>query len=190
LKLMNPDGPITVRVREKKEAIHDTEGRLVREAQRALYAKFHRFSAPEWARQIGRETFQFPTCPQDVDPGDWLAYMDTDDEAREYKWTGEERAAVESKLLEIAPLYGYMVVDKPRQSPPWPAYDKLVAQGQRTNVKIGETIVRKVVEDGYDPAAVASYERENLCRPEVVDALESLIAAPAPAEPEEELVEA
>jgi hypothetical protein len=101
------------------------------------------------------------------------------------------RRDVEQALLN-APDFGasYWHFEKPIVEAPWPAYDRLVAGGRgRTTEMVAEKIAETVVEIGADPAKVADYERSNLNRQAVIDAIEALISSQAP-DPAEALVEA
>jgi hypothetical protein len=81
--------------------------------------------------------------------------------------------------LQANPAFGfdYILAAEPvTLAPPWPAYDKLVVQGRRTIDLVVEKIAATVSENGYDPALVAEYERQNLNRREVLEALEPVEA--------------
>lgn len=95
------------------------------------------------------------------------------------------RAKVEEMML-AHPDHGrdFILVEQPKIPRPWPRYDELRVQGRRTVEMVVETIVAKVKEDGYSPEDVLAYERQNLNRPEVVEALEELARVP-----DEDLVE-
>lgn len=167
-------------VRSENPAVYDTKGRLVQPKSRRLAAQFRRGTAPAFAREKGLKAFEFKGLPDSgISPGQWLSYFDSVHAQRQFGWTDEEREAVEAKLLE----QGYMRVEPDRLQAPWPAYDKLVAQGARTVEKVAAKITETVIENGYDPEEVAAFERENLNRPEVLDALASLIETPAEPEP-------
>jgi len=55
---------------------------------------------------------------------------------------------------------------------------ELRAAGRRTVEMVAESIVAKVREDGYSPDDVLAYERQNLNRQEVLEALEELVRVP------------
>lgn len=187
------EDPIQVVIRNEVPPVVDPGGRgIIRAAQRRLSAKFTRGIAPDWARTVGLETFGFKKMPEGVTAGQWLAYYDSVEAQDAFGWNDEERKAIEAKLQTIADV---IVVEKPRLAPPWPAYDKIVGkQGVLTSAQVVEKIVGKVEEDGYDPAEVIAYERENRHRKSVISALEPLaggpVEQPAELEEEEELVEA
>lgn len=165
-------------VRSENPAVYDTKGRLVQPKSRRVSAEFKRGTAPAFAREKGLKAFEFKGLPDSgISPGQWLSYYDSVHAQTQFGWTDEEREAIEAKLLE----QGYMRVEPDCRNAPWPAYDKLVAQGARTVEKVAAKIAEKVAEDGYDPAEVIAYERENLNRPEV---LAALTEEPAEAEPE------
>lgn len=177
------EDPIHVVVRNEEPALHDTQGRLVKPAQRRVYAKFNRGTAPGWASEIGVKSFEFRRMPErGIAKEQWLAYYDVREDAQRMGWTEEEQEAIISRLEEV--VHAVLPVEPPRLSAPWPAYDKLVPQGKRTIDMVAAKIVEKVEEDGYNPVDVLEYEKQNLNRVEVVVALEALIAPVAEGETE------
>lgn len=147
----------------------------------------HDGSLSPWEKEAALKTFNFGAVGHDEDVTHRLSVFDTDHEAMVRKWTPEFKQRVEDALRQGRNLgRSYLEVDQPRRPAPWPAYDKLVAQGRRTSEMVAERIAATVTENGYDAGEVLSYERENHDRPEVIAALEALGVA----EPEEELVSA
>lgn len=186
------EDPVHIVVRNEIPALVDARtGGMVREAQRRLFAKFSRGTAPTWAREIGIAAFEFKKMPvSGVEPGQWLAYYDTLEAQQQLGWTDEEREAIEEKLLQT---HSIVRIEKPRLAPPWPAYDKITTASGVTRKMVAQKIVAKVVEDEYDLQYVLAYERENRRRAEVIAELEGLIGvAAAETDPAEdgELVEA
>ena len=100
---------------------------------------------------------------------------DSKEAQRTYGWTDQEREKFEQKL-KSHPRYGlrFIEIEREKIPAPWPAYDKLTAQGRRTIEMVAETIAQKVREDGYVPENVIAYERENLNRQQVIDALSNI----------------
>lgn len=100
---------------------------------------------------------------------------DSKEAQHQYGWTDAERQEFEEKM-KAHPRYGIRFIEVVREKipAPWPAYDKLVAVGRRTIDMVADTIASKVREDGYSPEAVIAYERENLNRPEVIEALANI----------------
>lgn len=166
------EDPVHVVVRSPIPRMFDPRdpSRLVREGQKRLFAKFQRGFAPEYARRKALATFSFNKIHEGISREQWVAFLDTEQAQAEHGWTDEERRLVEERLV----ARGYVQVEPERVPAPWPAYDKLVAHGRRTIEMVAEKIAEKVAEDGYSPAMVAAYERENLNRPQVVAALEAL----------------
>jgi serine/threonine protein phosphatase PrpC len=115
----------------------------------------------------------------------WLAYYDVREDASQMGWTEEEQAAIVA-ALDGAGGHAVLRIAPDKLTAPWPKYDSLKVQGQRTAEKVAEKIAETVLELGLDPASVIAYEQENLNRSEVVNALTAL--SPAVAEAEEELV--
>jgi hypothetical protein len=177
---------VYVLVRNETEAQYDTKGHQLEPKKRHVFAKFKRGTAPGWALKIGLDTFEFRRMPErGVAKEQWVAFYDVKEDAQQMGWSEEEQAAIVKKLDSDAG-HAVLRVSKPKLAAPWPAYTKLVVQGQRTIEKVAAKIAETVEELGLDPADVIAYEQENLGRPEVVNALAAL--NPAPSEPEEELV--
>ena len=154
--------------------------------------EFRPHDATHAEREQARRSFQYrglvtaPGSEKELDPIDVQHRVSTFD--TNVIADSELRARVEKALLNN-PDFGrdYVLADEPvKLPPPWPAYDKLVAQGRRTLEMVVEKIKAQVDEAGYDPVAVIAYERENLNRPEVIAALEPQTAD----EPDVELVSA
>lgn len=122
-----------------------------------------------------------------VSPRSRLRVYDTDVAAKVEQWDKPTQDFVEDYLLNHE-LHGksFVMVEAQKAAAPWPAYDKLTVQGRRTIDLVVAKIVEKIEEDGYQPADVLAYERENLNRPEIIDAVEAL--EPAPTRLVEELV--
>lgn len=93
------------------------------------------------------------------------------------EWVPEQhRDHVEKFLLTFEDRdRNYFLSETPPAVRPWPAYDEVVTAQGKTTRWVVDTIVTTVGQTGVDPAQVLAYERENLNRPEVVDALEELI---------------
>lgn len=107
-------------------------------------------------------------------PDSLFGVFDTD-------WIADEndRALADAKLRD--PQWGgigidYVEVVPLALTPPWPNYDRL--RGKR-GATVAERIALKVVEDGYDPAAVAAYEKATKNRDDVLAALAELEAVGA-----------
>lgn len=114
------------------------------------------------------------------DPGRRVSAYDTDEAARSGAWDAETKLEVE-RTLDAGVGHDYYKLEDVRLPAPWPRYDEIVVYGRRTAELCAEKISDTVKMLGLDPAAVAAYERENLNRPEVLEALE--------AEPAEEAAE-
>lgn len=75
----------------------------------------------------------------------------------------------------------YIFVEELKLPAPWPTYDMI------EGAKAADTIASRVSELGFDPYAVLAYERQERNRPDVIGAVEALLA---PASPDEDLVAA
>lgn len=159
------------------------------DVQVGVQLDFRPFGLPQWAKEQAAEQMGYPKgMGHDEDPSQWFGMFDTEVANKIYNWTPVQKAKVEKRLLEShSNGIDYVIVEKPKRKPPWPSYGKLKSQGKRTPEMVAQTIADKVAEDGYDPEAVMQYEIENLARPEVISALQSIITPPVV---EEELVEA
>jgi hypothetical protein len=172
-----------------------------REIRTAVIAEFKKGGVTAWEKEQALQHFRMVQPIESTDPdhasysitrdaagmyeGEDLttrfSYYDTDEQAFFNKWSPEKKVEIE-KNLNDQQNSDYFRCDKPKRPAPWPAYDKLVKQGQRTIALVAEKIAAKVTEDGYDPENVIAYETENLNRPEVVDALKKLLVEKVPEE--------
>lgn len=128
--------------------------------------------APDWAKDA---VAQLPGWGNGLghneDPFTRLGVLDTDEEAKRQNWTPEEKAFVENALLK-APSAGieYVVCSAPKTARPWDKYDEFVGDEALEKVLYTIDLI------GADPKSVLRYERENLDRPDFVEALEALVA--------------
>lgn len=148
------------------------------------------FDVTDWERDAARRTFTYKGAVMDssgrhLDPIDEEHRVSVFDTA---KISDDKlRARVEKALLEnSANGRDYVLVEQPKVEAPWPSYDNIVVHGQRKIEHVAAKIAEKVAEDGYDPAEVVAYERQNLNRPEVIEAVEALTASTP--EPDDDLI--
>lgn len=171
------DQPRHVAVRSEGRPLYDTRGNLVQPKTRKVWAKFKRGEAPTYARIIGMEAFPMLDRPVEIEAGDWLCAYDSVAAQKDQGWTDEERETIEQKLLE----QGYMPVEKPRLSPPYPRYDQhRKTAGKRTIEHVVKDIVATFETAGFDVNHAVAYEQENLNDARVVAALNDLNAAEVP----------
>lgn len=166
------EDPVHVAVASEQPAIYDVKGRMVQPKTRRLFARFQRGAAPQYAIEVALATLDFRKIHQTVGGGEfprerWFGYYDSRQAQQQNGWTEDEHDRIVGRLREL----GYLEVEPKKATPPWPAYDKLVAHGRRTTEMVVQKILERVSEDGYDPAEVAAYEAQNLARPEVLAAL-------------------
>lgn len=69
----------------------------------------------------------------------------------------------------------YIKIEKPRLPAPWPSYDKIVTKQGVNKEAVGNRIAAMVRDIELDAVMVAEYEKENLARDYVIDALAVLI---------------
>jgi hypothetical protein len=127
--------------------------------------------APDWAREAVRNLPSFGSgVGLEEDPFSRVGGLDTDEEAKRQNWTPEEKEFVENALIK-APANGveYIICSAPKTPKPWSTYDEFV--GEDAVAKILYTIELT----GADPKATLRYERENLNRDDVAEAIESFI---------------
>lgn len=87
----------------------------------------------------------------------------------------EIRTRVEQILLNSADYgRGYVLVDSPNFTPPWPNYDEIVVSDTRSIEQVAEQISGMTEAQGHNPIDVHLYERNTLGRPEVLEALLAL----------------
>lgn len=175
------------------QKVVNTKGETVQEYRKSPFAQFERGNAPDYAYQKAVEYgLKFATKPTYEGGGEfpsqqWLSYYDSEADQIRAGWTDEEREAIERHLLNTQGVY---LADRPKVAPPWPAYDRLTVQGRRTIDLVVEKIREKVIEDGYSPGDIVAYERENLNRAAVVEAMLALEERPVEEEEADPLIAA
>jgi hypothetical protein len=151
--------------------------------QEGIICDFRGGSLELWEVQQALATFQFAAPGHDEEITLRLSLFDTDLAAEAYGWDENTKAQVEARMQAKAGV-DFIQLIRPPLPAPWPNYDKVTPRG---DLHLYEVIVAVVEETGLDPAEVIAYERENLNRPDVIEALEALVPAEeeAPAEPQE-----
>jgi hypothetical protein len=142
--------------------------------QPGVYATFEPYQLEPHERALAIEVFgSFPGSYQELDeatpvPPDYrIGLFDTD----AHGYDPATKAMVEEVLLERCVEGGILLVvpEAPGQAPPWPAYDSFKGTPS--------ALVKKVVDDGYDPSDVLAYEEANQNRPDMVEALRGVVGA-------------
>jgi hypothetical protein len=174
------EDPVHVVVASESPAIYDHHGRMIEPKRRRLFAKFQRGQAPVYAQKVALSTFGFRKIHEGISRERWFGYYDSKAAQKQNDWTPDEHDRIVARLTEL----GYLEVQPEKAAAPWPAYDKLTVQGQRTVDKVAEKIVAKITEDGYDPAEVLAYEQQNANRDAVVAAVAALLPSVEDGEPE------
>jgi hypothetical protein len=168
--------------------IRNADNALVRLGGEGFVCYFKAGGLREYEKDFARANFAFQGVPLDqdgvhpIDPiRSRVSVFDTDDDPA-LSQDPELKKLVETRLLD--PRYSgpenHVLVTAPKMQEPWPNYDKLIAQGRRTNDIVAEKIAARVAEDGYgedDIAVVVAYEKANLNRPEVLAVLEVATAS-------------
>ncbi len=140
-----------------------------------LLAQFEVSGLTAWEEAEAIEHFggTLSGLPEGVNPLTRVSVFDSelfcvgkfsDPEAR-----ADAQAFIDRQLADKAEQYPshFRIVDLPVASKPWPSYDDL---------KNLDKIMAVRDETGTDPSVVLRYESENKARPEVIEAMESLIA--------------
>lgn len=118
------EDPINVIIRPEKQLYAQFDGRHIG-VEPEIAVQFHRFVAPEWARTVARESFQFLGKPviEGLRLEDHVAWLDTEEEARARAWDDSVRALCEERLRND--IVGVVEVQKPLPREPWPNYLEL-----------------------------------------------------------------
>ena len=177
----------TVTVRAHKDNFSQASGEKVG-ATPAAKIHLPRGVAPEWAVDVARAHFKF-TNRGLIEVERYCAYVDTEEWARLGNYDDDLRRRAESLLLAKYPTV--IAVDPPKLKPPWPTYDKLQPQGQRTPLKVAERNLELAEETGVPVEDLVTYEKLNRNNPEIVAAYEARIEKLRPsAEPLGDIVDA
>lgn len=173
------EDPIQVHIRSEKPQIVDANTReVIAPKQRRVYAKFKRGTAPGWLREKALATFEFRKRPGLVDPGAWVAYYDSIEDQVEKGWTDEERQVIEEKLSQHV---NCLKAEQERLAPPYGNYDKhRKTVGKRTIEHAIADILAAYESAGFDVHHAIAYEVENENNPQVIAALDGLLATEAP----------
>lgn len=142
--------------------------------QQGVTADFHHGDITEWERRLALEKFLFNGMPTEldevtpIDPTYRLSSFDSADID-----DPELRKETEEKLM-TSNMNGidFIAVERPKLAPPWPTYD--VWKPGKGNPFI-PSLLEKLVEDGISLESTLVYERENLNRSHVVEALEGAL---------------
>ena len=168
-----------------EEPITDTTGTFVGKRKR-LVAQFARGGAPAWVIEEAQKRFDFRGRAHDEPIQMMIGVFDSAETASRYKWTEDEHDAVVRHLRDTVNPY-WFVAEQPRLEAPWPTYDSLVIQGQRTWEKVAAKNIETAEATGIALEQVLAYERQNRNDTRIVQAYESHLET---AEEGVELVEA
>jgi len=135
---------------------------------KALAAEFTQGGASPWEIDEALERWEgvWSGLAEGVDPRSRLSVFDTEWAQKEFEWTDEEREYVEQKMLNLSGRIGneYIQVEEITAPLPWPSYKTFNSP---------ERIVQFMREGGIDPEVVLRYERENLNREDILEAVEN-----------------
>jgi hypothetical protein len=185
MRALSPFGRYFISVRREVQEYYATG--QTKTVQTGLYAQFYPGDMRPLERELALASFQFNGSYQAEDevttiPPDYrIGVFDSIQAQIASGWSDEERILVEETLRTQADLYpsDVLIVPEVRAKPPWPRYDDF---GETTSA-----LIAKIIEDGYSFEDVLTYEHENQARPEVLAALEQVVADGEPVEAEEVL---
>ena len=176
-----------------EDVIYAPNGAVVKRQPR-LRLVFRPGYFPEWAHEQAKKRWPSPPGAPDsmLVPRNLYGGLETRSMAIEMNWSEEDLEFIEDKIRNWRPRAGtdWFIAEEDKLAAPWPGY-KTTKPGK---LKVGEkpvatcdVIVDLVVKTGTDPAEVLAYERQEFgdSRPEVLDALERLIAGTEKDEAEE-----
>lgn len=175
MRFISPHRGYAINIRNPVQ-VPDKYGQM-NEVEKGLVASFDISSSPkDWEIDQAEKSLDFRGMPVEEHTEEAipvylrLSVFDSEQAQIHNGWTDEERRVVEEKMLRLQHPQEFILSAKPAVPAPWPAYDTITIP-----VKIKKT----VAELGYDPQTVIEYERDNANRPEVLAALEELLAEQA-----------
>lgn len=171
-----------------EEALTDTQGTFVGKRKR-LVAQFTRGGAPAWVVDEASKRFDFKGRAQDEPIAMMIGVFDSAETARRYKWTDDEHDAVVCHLRDTPNPY-WFIAEQPRVAPPWPTYEALAIQGQRTWEKVAAQNLATAEATGIPLDDLIAYERQNRNDDRILAAYEAALAAQQEDAELEDLVEA
>lgn len=146
-----------------------------------VWITLERGTAPQWAVDAAVKHFSFATRPRagaiggrDVPAEEWAAYVDTEQWAQLNGYDDTVREAAEAKLSAKTDV---IAVETPKLMPPWPKYDELTVQGQRTADKVAAKNLETALEIGVPVEYLIQYEGSAHARPAVLEAYERELEA-------------
>lgn len=139
-----------------------------------LYVQFmHGGHCPDWAKQMALQKFQWRGLPYAQDPLTRLGWWDDAIVQREHGWSDEDMDILRETLIKNEDRHPYMIVEAPGMEPPWPAYDELKVQGRRNKSVVTEKVLEGISVTGVDRDYVVAYEKANLNRDWLIEAVEN-----------------
>ena len=170
-----------------EEPVTDTQGTFVGKKKR-LVAQFTRGGAPAWIIEEASKRFDFKGRGDGEPISLMIGVFDSAQTAKQYRWSEEEHDAVVRHLRDTPNPY-WFIAEEPRVDAPWPTYDKLSIQGNRSWEKVAARNLETAEETGIPVESLIAYERQNRNDTRILEAYGSAVAEGAPVEIEE-LVEA
>ena len=171
-----------------EEPITDTTGTYVGKRKR-LVAQFQRGGAPDWVVGEAEKRFDFKGRGDGEPTQMMIGVFDSAQTAAAYKWSEEEHDVVVRHLRDTQNPY-WFVAEQPKVPAPWPTYDNLVVQGQRTWEKVAAKNIETASDTGISLESLVAYEKQNRNDERILAAYEQAVRAAEEAIPAEELVEA
>lgn len=180
---------LQVLCRSEDPGLFDTQGRQVSQKQRKMVAQFWRGGAPDWVIEEAQKRFKFQGRGDGEPIAMLIGVFDSAVAAKAHRWTEEEHDAVVCHLRDNENPK-WIVVEQPKVPAPWPTYDRLVVQGQRTWEKVAAQNLETAEATGIPLESLVAYERQNRCDERILAAYEQAVREAEEALPADELVEA
>lgn len=169
--LISRSSGLTMPLRDTLTDYHPSTG-VALKVHPALSVQFRpQGAAPDWAKDAVQSLPSWGVgIGLNEDPFARVGMLDTDEEAKRQNWTEDEKAFVENALVNASSNgTEYIICTAPKTAKPWSTYDEFVDEDAVAK------ILYTVDLTGADPKAVLRYERENLARADVVEALEIFV---------------
>lgn len=118
--------PLHCVIRPEKQLYAAYDGRHIG-VEPEITVTFRRFVAPEWARAVAAESYEFKGQPaiEGMRPQDHVAWLDTEEEAEARGWSEEELELAHERLRGVYSQHGVIEVFRPLPREPWPNYLEL-----------------------------------------------------------------
>jgi len=132
--------------------------------------------APDWVVGEAEKRFDFKGRGDGEPTQMMIGVFDSAQTAAAYKWSEEEHDAVVRHLRDTPNPY-WFVAEQPKVPAPWPTYDNLVVQGQRTWEKVAAKNLETAADTGIPLESLVAYEKQNRNDDRILAAYDAAISA-------------